>query len=177
MSLRELFIFFFRISAVTFGGGLVILGMVQLEEEKRSDIPKEDFADMVSLAASMPGPIAVSIAWLMGRWYRGLAGSLVAVLGAILPPFLIILLLSPFILKYSDLPAVQGFFRGILAGTSAIIVLVVLDNVKSALFGKWWNLVPYLLIIGLIGGLHVHPLAAMGGVLGLQFVHGRLGRK
>ena len=109
MSLLELFVFFFRISAVTFGGGIVILGMVQLEEEKRRDIDPEVFADMVSLAASMPGPIAVSISWLMGRHYRGLIGSFVAVAGAILPPFLIILFLSPFIIKYSDVPAVKGF--------------------------------------------------------------------
>ena len=70
MSLWELFVFFFRISAVTFGGGIVILGMVQLEQEKRGDIDPEVFADMVSLAASMPGPIAVSISWLMGRHYK-----------------------------------------------------------------------------------------------------------
>lgn len=136
MSLLELFIFFFRISAVTFGGGIVILGMVQLEEEKRGDIDPEVFADMVSLAASMPGPIAVSISWLLGRYYKGLAGSLAAVFGAILPPFLIILILSPFIIKYSGVPSVMGFFRGVLAGTSAIIILVIVDNVKSALWGN-----------------------------------------
>ena len=170
MSLLELFVFFFRISAVTFGGGIVILGMVQLEEEKRRDIDPEVFADMVSLAASMPGPIAVSISWLMGRHYRGLIGSFVAVAGAILPPFLIILFLSPFIIKYSDVPAVKGFFRGVLAGTSAII-LVIIDNVKNALLGKWWNLVPYLLVISLIGVLNLHPLLVMAAVIAMQFIH------
>ena len=174
MSLLELFLFFFKISAVTFGGGIVILGMVQLEEEKRRDIAPEVFADIVSLAASMPGPIAVSIAWLMGRHYRGLAGSLTAVAGAILPPFLIILMLSPFIIKYSDVPAVMGFFRGVLAGTSAIIVLVIIDNVKNALLGKWWNLVPYLMVISLIGVFDLHPLLIMVVVIAMQFVHERV---
>ena len=170
MSLSELFIFFFRISSVTFGGGIVILGMVQLEEEKRKDIDPEVFADMVSLAASMPGPIAVSIAWIMGRYYKGLAGSIVAVAGAVLPPFAVILCLSPLILKYSGLPAVQGFFHGILAGTSAIIALVIFDNVKSAVFGKWWILVPYLLIIALIGVLHLQPLCAFAAVIAVQYL-------
>lgn len=173
MSLTQLFLFFFRISAVTFGGGIVILGMVQLEEEKRRDIDPEVFADMVSLSASMPGPLAVSIAWLMGRHYRGLAGSVAAVAGAVLPPFLIILLLSPFIIKYSSLPAVSGFFRGVLAGTSAIIVLVIFDNVKNALWGHLWNVIPYALVISLIGVLHVHPLLAMAGVIALQYIHER----
>ena len=169
MSLLELFIFFFRISAVTFGGGIV-----KLEEERRRDIDPEVFADMVSLAASMPGPIAISIAWLMGRHYRGLIGSIAAVAGAILPPFLIILFLSPFIIKYSGVPAVKGFFRGVLAGTSAIIVLVIIDNIKNALWGKWWNLVPYLMVVSLIGIFNIHPLFVMASVIAMQFVHERI---
>lgn len=173
MSLWELFIFFFRISAVTFGGGIVILGMVQLEADKRKDIDPDVFADMVSLAASMPGPIAVSISWLMGRYYKGIAGSLAAAAGAVLPPFLIILLLSPFVIKYSDVPAVSGFFRGVLARTGAIILLVIIDNVKGALWGKWWNLIPYMLVVSTIGLFHIHPFAAMAGVLALQCVHER----
>lgn len=172
-----MFLFFFKISGVTFGGGIVILGLVQLEEEKRRDIDPELFADMVSLAASMPGPMAVSIAWLMGRHYRGTTGAVTAVAGAILPPFLIILFLSPFIIKYSDTPAVAGFFRGVLAGTSAIIALVITDNVKSALLGKWWNIVPFALVISLIGALHIHPLAAMAGVIALQYFHERVTAK
>ena len=98
-------------------------------------------------------------------------GSLAAAAGAVLPPFLIILFLSPLIIRYSDVPAVMGFFRGVLAGTSAIILLVIADNVKSALWGKWWNIVPYMLVVSTIGVFHVHPFAAMAGVLALQYVH------
>ncbi|MDO5562671.1 MAG: chromate transporter [Synergistaceae bacterium] len=174
MSLWELFIFFFRISAVTFGGGIVILGMVQLEEEKRKDIDPEEFTDMVSLAASMPGPIAVSISWLFGKHYKGLAGSIAAVLGAVTPPFFIVLALAPVILKYSDVPQVQGFFRGVLAGTGAIITTVVFDNVKNTLTSGWWNLVPFAIVVSMIGVFHIHPLIAMILVLLLQFLHERL---
>ena len=112
---------------MTFGGGIVILGMVQLEQEKRGDIDPEVFADMVSLAASMPGPIAVSISWLMGRHYKGLAAASRPQAGAVLLRS-DILFLSPLIIKYSDVPAVMGFFRGVLAGTSAIILLVIIDQ-------------------------------------------------
>lgn len=173
MTLTELFLFFFRISAVTFGGGIVILGMVQLEQEKRGDIDPEEFADMVSLAASMPGPIAVSISWLLGRHYKGLAGSVTAVLGAILPPFMIVLLLSPIILKYSGVPAVQGFFRGVLAGTGAIISTVVFDNVKTTLSAGWWNLVPFALVVAMIGVFKIHPLIAMSLVIAVQILRER----
>ena len=67
----------------------------------------------------------------------------------------------------------MGFFRGVLAGTSAIILLVIIDNVKGALWGKWWNFVPYLLVISTIGVFHVHPFAAMAGVLALQYARER----
>lgn len=168
MSLLELFYFFFRISAVTFGGGIVILGMVKLEAEKREDIDKEELHDMVSLAASMPGPIAVSISWLYGRRERGLPGSIVAVAGAILPPFLIVLILSPFILKYADVPAVSGFFKGVLCGTVAIIVTVIFDNLRSTVSANLWNIIPAVTVIALIGVFKVHPLGAMVLAMALQ---------
>ena len=177
MSLAELFFFFFRISAVTFGGGIVILGMVQLEEEKRKDIDPDEFDDMVSLAASMPGPIAVSISWLFGRHYKGLAGSIAAVAGAVAPPFFILLALSPVILRYSDVSAVQGFFRGVLAGASAIIATVVFDNVKKTLTSRWWNVVPFALVIAMIGVFKIHPLAAMICAIALQFARERAAAK
>ena len=174
MTLFELFFFFFRISIITFGGGLVILSMVQMEEEKRKNINPEEFADMVSLAAFMPGSITASISWLIGKHYRGILGGFVSVLGAILPPFLIVLLLSPFVLKYSECSYVQGFFRGVLTGTGAIIVVVVFNNVKNTLSSQWWNVVPYLLTIALIWKFSMHPLFAMAIVLSVQFAKDRM---
>lgn len=161
MTTLQLFLFFFRISAVTFGGGIVILGMVQLEIDKRDDISQCEYSDMVSLAASVPGPLAVSIAWLLGKHFGGIKGSISAVVGAVLPPFIIILLLSPIILKYSDVPSVQGFFKGILAGTGAIITMVVFENVRATLSCGWWNLLPFLIVVALIGVFGLHPLLSM----------------
>ncbi len=79
MTIFQLFLFFFRISALTFGGRIVILGMVKLGMADRKDISDAEFSDMLSLAASVPGPLAVSISWLLGRYYRGLKGSMAAV--------------------------------------------------------------------------------------------------
>lgn len=176
MTVLQLFFFFFRISAVTFGGGIVILGMVRLELEKRRDIPECEFCDMISLAASVPGPMAVSIAWLLGKHYKGIRGSLAAAAGAVLPPFLIVLTLSPFILKYSDYPAVQGFFKGVLAGTGAIITMVVFDNVRSTLSSGWWNFLPFTAVIIMIGMFGIHPLASMLGAFILQMVREKLAK-
>ena len=174
MTILQLFLFFFRISAVTFGGGIVILGMVKLGISKRQDISDGEFSDMVSLAASVPGPLAVSVAWLLGRYYRGLKGSIAAVAGAVLPPFLIILILSPIILKYSGTPQVQGFFKGVLAGTGAIISMVVFDNVRSTLSCGWWNIVPFGIVIALIGVFGLNPLLSMLVAFFVQLIRERL---
>lgn len=177
MSLWQLFYFFFKISAVTFGGGIVILGMVKLEVEKRRDIAPEELDDMISLAASMPGPIAVSISWLYGRHQRGTAGSIAAVAGAVLPPFLIVLFLSPFILKYSEVPVVKGFFKGVLCGTCAIIATVIFDNIRGTLAASLWNIVPFAAVIAMIGAFGVHPIAAMALAMALQVVREKIAAK
>jgi chromate transporter len=169
MGLFELFWFFFRISAVTFGGGIVILGMVKLEEEKRRDIDPDELDDMISLAVSMPGPMAVSIAWLFGRRQKGLAGSIVSVLGAITPPFFIILFISPFVIKYSHLPEVRGLFKGVLCGTCAIIATVVFGNVKKTVLASYCNILPIAAIIAMIGLFEIHPLISMVTVFAVQY--------
>lgn len=174
ITLWQLFMLFFRVSAVTFGGGIVILGMVKLEVEKRRDISQEELDDMVSLAGSVPGPIAVSISWLFGRRQRGLPGALIAVTGAILPPFLIVLFLSPFILKYSGIPAVQGFFKGVLCGTSALIFITIFGHVRGTFTASLWNIVPFAAIIVMIGVLQIHPFAAMVAAMAIQVVRERV---
>lgn len=150
------------------------MGMVKLEVEKRQSMDQDELDDMVSLAASMPGPIAVSISWLFGRKQHGLLGSIVSVIGAILPPFMIVLLLSPFILEYSQVPAVQGFFKGVLCGTSAIIVTVIFDNVRGTLASTLWNIVPFAAIIAMIGVFNIHPFTAMALTMALQVVRERV---
>lgn len=161
MTILQLFLFFFKISMVTFGGGLVIMGMAKLETADREDISDDEFSDMVSLAASVPGPMAVSFAWLFGKYYKGFKGSIAAVLGAVLPPFLIVLILSPIILKYSGTPEVQGFFKGVLAGVGALITIVVFENAKSTFSKGWWNIIPFAIVIVLIGVFGLNPLLSM----------------
>ena len=174
MNLLQLFFFFFRISAVTFGGGIAILGMVKLGLTERKDITELEFSDMLSLAASVPGPLAVSMAWLLGKHYRGIKGSIAAVAGAVIPPFLIVLFLSPIILRYSGTPQVQGFFKGVLAGTGAIITMAVFENVRSTLSSGWWNIVPAALVILMIGFLGIHPLLSMLAAFSVQMIRQRL---
>lgn len=174
ITLWQLFILFFKVSAVTFGGGIVILAMIKLEVEKRKNMSQEELEDMISLVGSVPGPMAVSMSWLFGYSQQGLPGALAALAGAILPPFLIVLFLSPIVLEYSGVPAVQGFFKGVLCGVSALIVITIFGHVKGTLTAGLWNLLPFAAVIIFIGVFRIHPFAAMLMAMALQIVRERV---
>ena len=143
----QLFKMFFKISSVTFGGGVVILGMAETEVRKRGDMSEQDLLDIVSLSAAMPGPIAVSSSFLIGKHYSGIRGAFMAVLGVLVPPFTIILLLSNLVLKYHNSPALKAFFLGVICAVAALLVNVVVRQLKTILLPDLLNLVPYAFVI------------------------------
>ena len=157
----EVFLFFFKISTVTFGGGIAILGMVRLEMQSRGILGDDEMAEISNFAVAMPGPIAVSAAYMLGRRLAGFRGAIAGILGAILPPYLIILLLSPFVLRHFDDPSVKKFFGGVLAAVAAMIVTMVVRDVHKTLSSRWLNLVPYTAVIAMIAWLGLHPLLAL----------------
>lgn len=165
----EVFLFFFKISAVTFGGGIAILGMIRLKLRDLDLLSDEEIAEIGNFAVAMPGPIAVSAAYMLGRRLAGPRGAVCGILGAILPPFLVILLLSPFILRHFDDPLVKSFFAGVLAAVAAMIVTMVARDVRRTLFSRKLNLVPYAAVIAMIAWLKLHPLLALATGFAIQF--------
>lgn len=117
-----LFLTFFKIGAFTFGGGLAMIPFIERETaEKHKWINKEDLLDIVVIAESTPGPIAINAATFVGYKTAGVLGSACATLGVVLPSFLIILLLS-FCLDYVvNLKPVAYALWGIRAGVLALI--------------------------------------------------------
>ena len=101
--LRKLFFASLYLSTFTFGGGYVI---VTLLKEKFVDqyhwIDEEEMLDLVAIAQSAPGPIAVNGAIVVGYKLAGLTGTLVAIIGTIIPPFVIISLISAFFSCFSS---------------------------------------------------------------------------
>ena len=118
----KLFLTFFKIGALTFGGGLAMIPFMERETyEKNHWIEKEDLLDIVTISESTPGPIAINAATFIGYKTAGVFGSVCATLGVVLPSFLIILLLS-FCLDYVvDLNPVKYALWGIRAGVLALI--------------------------------------------------------
>lgn len=166
----QIFFFFFRISAVTFGGGIAILGMVRLGLSGRGILSDEEIADVANLAVAMPGPIAVSCSCLIGRRLAGFRGAVCGVMGAVLPPFLTILLLSSVLLDHFDDPMLKKFFAGVLAAVTAMIAAMVWRDVRATLSARLLNLVPYAAVIAAISILKIHPLLALVAGFAVQNV-------
>ena len=86
--LRTLFLVFLKIGAFTFGGGYAMIALLENEfVEKRNWLEQKEFLDMVAIAESTPGPVAVNSATYIGYKMAGTAGAAVATLGVCLPSF------------------------------------------------------------------------------------------
>ena len=114
---------FVRIGAFTFGGGYAMIPLIQREAvEKRGWIEDRDVLDILAVAESTPGPIAVNAATYVGYRVAGFWGSLCATLGVVSPSFVIIALLSLVLRQFESLKAVQYAFMGIRAAVLALIL-------------------------------------------------------
>ena len=117
-----LFLTFFKIGAFTFGGGYAMLPLIQREiVEKRKWITNDDILEVVAIAESTPGPIAVNSATFVGYRTGGFSGALLATLGVVLPSFAVILAISFVLREFESLKAVQYAFSGIRAGVLALV--------------------------------------------------------
>ena len=111
-----LFLSFFKIGAFTFGGGYAMLSLLENEfVEKKKWLTKDEFLDMVAIAESTPGPIAINSATFIGHKAAGVLGSALATLGVVLPSFIIIYVISLFLDAFLGFTLVANAFRGIQA--------------------------------------------------------------
>ena len=121
--LLPLFLTFLKIGAFTFGGGYAMIPLIQRETvESRKWITDEDVLEIIAIAESTPGPIAINSATFVGSRVAGLAGAACATLGVILPSFVIILIVARLLDAFQHLRAVQYAFFGIRAGVLALIL-------------------------------------------------------
>ena len=147
----QLFISFFKIGAFTFGGGWAMISIIEKEiVEKHRWIGKEDFLDLLAVAQSLPGILAVNISVAVGDKIRGNRGSIVAALGTILPSFLIILtiaiFLTPDLIKNNE--TINSIFKGIRPAVVALIIAPVITSARAAKIG--WKTVAIPIVTALL---------------------------
>ena len=133
-----LFYNFLKIGAFTFGGGLAMIPLVsRLVVEKYHWMTEEEMMDMIAIAESTPGVIAVNLATYVGFKLNKFFGALFATLGVVLPSFIIISLISFFYEKFIAIEVVSWAFMGIKACVAVLILnagIKLFKNVKKNIF-------------------------------------------
>lgn len=172
----EAFGLFSKIGLFTIGGGYAMVPLIEEEiVEKRKWIDKDDFIDLLAIAQSTPGILAVNISIFLGYKLRGFRGSLVTTMGTVLPSFFIILIIAMFFHNFKDNAVVERIFKGIRPAVVALIAAPTFSMAKSARINRYniWIPVVSALIIWLFGfsPIWVIIIAGVGG-----YVYGRLRR-
>lgn len=136
-----LFLTFLKIGAFTFGGGYAMIPMIQKElVEKKRWLTEEDVLEIVAIAESTPGPIAVNSATFVGYRVGGFWGALCATIGVALPAFCVISLISLALRQFQENKAVQYAFFGVRAGVLALIAKALYSLGRQARDGLAWAL-------------------------------------
>lgn len=156
-SLWQLFGVFAKIGAFTIGGGYAMISLIQNEIVRRNWLSEDDFSELITLAQTAPGLLAVNISIFTGFRLRGVKGSIVATLASILPSFLIILAIAMAFSGFQDNPIVIRVFKGIRPVVVALI-LVPMINMARKSDDTWWKWILSAVVLALVGFLGVSPI-------------------
>lgn len=173
--LWKLFTSTFKLSACTFGGGFVIIPLMRKKfVEEMEWIEEQEMLDFTAIAQSTPGAIAVNASILVGFHVGGAVGAVVAVLGTVLPPLIIISVISLFYQAFRDNVYVNRIMAGMLCGVAAVIFDVVINLIEGiagqkrklpiiVMIGAFLavrffkvNIVLIILVCGILGALDIY---------------------
>ena len=155
----RLFLVFLEIGAISFGGGYGMISLIREQVLSAGWLTEDEFLDVIAVAESTPGPIAVNAATFIGSKQAGIPGALCATLGVILPSFIIILLIAALVRGLLKYKGVQAFLNGVRPCVAALILATSVTMALGVLFG----------IKNLSGGTKtdlkaIGILAALGGI-------------
>ncbi len=122
MEFLLLFWVFFKVGLFTVGGGLAAIPLLQEEVLNRNWLTLTQFADMIAVSESTPGPIGVNIATYVGYSQMGILGSIIATIGMVMPSVIIIILVVRFVLHYRESKFVEGVFYGLRPAVTGLIL-------------------------------------------------------
>jgi len=177
----DLFLVFFKIGAFTFGGGYAMIPLIRNEVVKKKNwLEDDEFMDMLAIAQSMPGPMALNTALFVGNKRFGFMGSLFSGLGIILPSFITILFIAIIFTQFKNNPIVERIFKGIRPAVVALIAAPLTGLSKSAGISRKNAWIPFLVVIAVwllkISPAYIIAAAILSGVLYPVYLKKRIKR-
>ena len=170
---RTLWILFktcFEISACTFGGGMVIISLLQKKfVEELKWIDQEEVMDMVAIGQSSPGVMAVNVSIIIGYRIAGIKGALLTVLGTILPPTIILSVISKFYVQFRSNVVISLLLKGMQAGVVGVMINVTLTMMKNIVNEKMKYLVVMMVVASIAAvffGVDTIVILAVCGICG-----------
>lgn len=170
VSLFQIFWVFCKMSPVTFGGGYAMIPIIEKEIVVRKKWMKMgEISDTLALAGTAPGAIAVNASIFIGYRLGGILGALVAMLGALLPTFLIVLILGSLYLYFQDNVFVNAAFKGISGAVVALIGYAAIKIGKTSIIDKSTAVLSIVMIVSMIL-FNLHPIVVilLGALLGIM---------
>lgn len=131
----SLFLTFLKIGAFTFGGGYAMIPLIQQEVINHGWLDTEELIDFIAISESTPGPLAVNVSTFVGMQTGGILGALCAILGVVLPSFVIILIVAKVFEKFQRSKIVNGAMIG-LKGSVVGLIGAALITTGISVFGN-----------------------------------------
>ncbi len=177
----KLFASTFVLSAFTFGGGYVIISLMRKKfVDQYQWIEENEMLDLTAIAQSSPGPIAVNASILIGYRMAGVPGALITVFGTILPPMIILSVISLAYTAFRDSVMVGYALRGMQAGVAAVIIDVVINMVRG--ITKQKHVLAILLMLAAFAATFIFDVSVIiiiliSGILGVIIMYSDKGKR
>lgn len=165
----ELFLVFLKIGAVSFGGGYGMISLIQQEVLSRGWLTADELWNLIAIAESTPGPIAVNIATFVGSGQGGVLGSLIATLGIVTPAFIIILIVATVFKNFAKNKYVKAAFEGITPVIWGLVISTGLLLIVQCFYANYKD-------FSVSGAFNFHALIIFGIVIATLVIY-RLIRK
>lgn len=157
VSLWQIFTVFAKIGAFTIGGGYAMIPLVRDEMIKRDWMSDEELPDIIAMAQSAPGVLAVNMSIFVGHKLRGVKGSVVATLGSVIPSFVAILLIAMVFTNFRDNPVVERIFKGIRPVVVSLIAVPMINMARKN-NKTWWAWAISVVTLFLVAFLSFSPV-------------------
>ena len=161
----------FIISAFTVGGGFVIIPLLKAKYvDEFKWIKEKDALDLVAIAQSMPGVVAINSAVILGYKMRGILGTITALIATVLPPLITLSVVCIFYNLFASNPYIKLLLKGMQCGATALIISVAYDLLKKELKKRYilsLAIVLFTFLISFLTDINVMYLIIVDGIIGL----------